>query len=251
LAGAAIVAGAVMAAAVAVTVLPDREPAMPETVGPTPTPSAPTSPSPDPTTDPDVSVVAVAKVPRVEVYRSRVADEPFVTLDHPTSIGGPLVFLVKGQTPERVRVLLPIRPNGSSGWIPTRSVKLRSHSFKIEVRLAAKRITVFEGDDVFLRAPVGIGTRDTPTPGGTYYIKELLKAPDPNTVYGTYAYGLSGFSNRLTSFAGGDAVIGLHGTNDPSTIGQTVSHGCIRMYNRDIEKLVPILPLGTPVEIRR
>jgi len=62
---------------------------------------------------------------------------------------------------------------------------------------------------------------------------------------------LSGFSNQLTSFAGGDGVIGIHGTNDPSTIGQTVSHGCIRMHNADIEKLVPVLPLGTPVEIRR
>jgi lipoprotein-anchoring transpeptidase ErfK/SrfK len=78
-----------------------------------------------------------------------------------------------------------------------------------------------------------------------------LKAPNPNTVYGTYAYGLSGFSNRLTSFAGGDAVIGVHGTNNPASIGHTVSSGCIRMLNSDIEKLVPVLPLGTPVEIRR
>lgn len=216
---------------------------------PTPTPTASVEPSPSP--DPDVSVVAIATAPRLKVYRSRIAERPFVTLDHPTSTGGPLVFLVKGETSERVRVLLPIRPNGSTGWIPTRSVELRSHAFRIEVRLGAKRITVLDGDDVFLRAPVGIGRRDTPTPGGTYYIKELLKAPDPNTVYGTYAYGLSGFSNRLTSFAGGDAVIGIHGTNDPSTIGQTVSHGCIRMRNEDIEKLVPVLPLGTPVQIRR
>ena len=49
-------------------------------------------------------------------------------------------------------------------------------------------------------------------------------------------------------FPGG--VIGLHGTNDPSSIGNRESHGCIRLYNRDIEKLVPLLPLGTPVVIR-
>ncbi len=68
-------------------------------------------------------------------------------------------------------------------------------------------------------------------------------------MYGTFAYGLSGFSNVLKSFAGGSGVIGLHGTNDPSVIGQDVSAGCIRMRNEDIERLVPILPLGTPVEI--
>ena len=68
-------------------------------------------------------------------------------------------------------------------------------------------------------------------------------------MYGTYAYGLSAFSDVLTDWAGG-GIIGLHGTNDPSSIGDRKSHGCIRMYNSDIEKLVPVLPLGTPIEIR-
>jgi lipoprotein-anchoring transpeptidase ErfK/SrfK len=92
----------------------------------------------------------------------------------------------------------------------------------------------------------------TPTPGGLYYIKELLKPPNPNTVYGPYAYGLSGFSDALESFEGGDAVIGIHGTNDPSGLGKDVSHGCIRMPNDQIIKLVEEikLPLGVPVEIR-
>ena len=70
-----------------------------------------------------------------------------------------------------------------------------------------------------------------------------------NGPYGSYAYGLSGFSNVLTSFGGGDGVIGIHGTNDPSSIGQDVSHGCIRLQNADIERLVRFLPLGTPVDI--
>ena len=53
----------------------------------------------------------------------------------------------------------------------------------------------------------------------------------------------------LTSFAGGDGVIGIHGTNDPSTLGKDVSHGCIRMSNSGITKLAKILPLGVPVQI--
>ncbi|MBW3648616.1 MAG: L,D-transpeptidase, partial [Actinobacteria bacterium] len=67
--------------------------------------------------------------------------------------------------------------------------------------------------------------------------------------YGPYAYGLSGFSTTLDTFAGGEAVIGLHGTNDPASIGKDVSFGCIRLNNADIRELADLLPLGTPVRI--
>ena len=43
---------------------------------------------------------------------------------------------------------------------------------------------------------------------------------------------------------------GIHGTNDPSSIGKAVSHGCIRMNNKDVEELARIIPIGTPVSIR-
>ncbi len=172
-------------------------------------------------------------------------------MSNPTEVGAPLVFLVTEEMGDWIRVLLPIRPNGSRGWLRTADVELLEHRFRMEVDLGAHRITVREGARTILEAPVGIGTQDTPTPGGLFYIKELLRPPDPGTIYGPYVYGLSGFSNQLTSFAGGDGVIGIHGTNAPWTVGQNLSHGCIRMLNRDIEKLVPLLPLGTPVRIVR
>ena len=92
---------------------------------------------------------------------------------------------------------------------------------------------------------------DRPTPGGIYYIKELLQPPSPDGPYGVYAYGLNGFSNVLTSFAGGEGVIGIHGTNQPEALGTDVSSGCIRLHNDAITRLVQEvgLPLGTPVEI--
>ena len=102
-----------------------------------------------------------------------------------------------------------------------------------------------------LDEPVAVGTSDTPSPGGTYYLKELLRPSNPDGAYGVYAYGLSGYSNELTSFNCGDGVIGIHGTNDPSSIGTDVSHGCIRLTNEAITRMVDEigLPLGTPVEI--
>jgi lipoprotein-anchoring transpeptidase ErfK/SrfK len=83
-------------------------------------------------------------------------------------------------------------------------------------------------------------------------IQLVLQPPDPNGAYGPYAYGLSGFSNNpeLADFNGGTGVIGIHGTNDAATVGQDVSHGCIRLTNDVITHIAAILPLGTPVDIR-
>lgn len=112
-------------------------------------------------------------------------------------------------------------------------------------------MTVTNGGEQILQTEIGVGTTDAPTPGGRYYIKELLQPPDPSGPYGTYAYGLSGFSTVFTSYAGGEGVIGIHGTNQPDTVGSDVSDGCIRTTNEVISQLVEQvgIPLGTPVEI--
>ncbi len=199
---------------------------------------------------PAKSVVAAAVVSRVPVYTAPGAPSSTQSIANPNENGAPLVFLVQETKGDWLRVLLPVRPNGSSGWIRSRDVRLGQHGYRIVVELAAHRITVMEGANVFLTEPVGVGTSSTPTPGGLYYVKELLRPPNPNGPYGAYAYGLSGFSNQLTSFAGGEGVIGVHGTNDPSSIGQNVSFGCIRMSNAGITRMAARLPLGTPVEIR-
>jgi lipoprotein-anchoring transpeptidase ErfK/SrfK len=197
----------------------------------------------------DTSVVATAAVPRVEIFDAPNAARSSRSLANPTADGAPLVFLVDGAQAGWLRVLLPVRPNGSTGWIRSSDITLSRHNFHIEVSLSGFRMTVYRGAEVVLDAPVGVAKDNTPTPGGRYYTTELLKPPDPNTVYGTYAYGLSGFSEVLQSFNGGPGQLGIHGTNDPSSIGKKVSSGCIRMRNADIEKLAVMLPLGVPVII--
>lgn len=172
--------------------------------------------------------------------------------------GAPQVFLLQpekrspdgGLPPgaEWVRALLPVRPNGTRGYLPLAQLEVSFTTYRIEVDTEAFELTLFDGDEVVLRVPVGIGKGDTPTPKGDFYLASLLQPPDPDTVYGTYAYGLSGYSETLRDWADG-GIIGIHGTNDPSSIGRAVSHGCIRLRNRDIEHLVELLPLGTPVHI--
>ena len=163
----------------------------------------------------------------------------------------PLVFLVEHREGDWLKVLLPVRPNGSSGWIRTTDVAMTRHQFRIVIELSVHRITVFEGLKIFERDSIGVGTAQTPTPNGRYYTKDLFKLPNANSVYGTYAIGLSGFSDVLDSFQGGNGVIGIHGTNEPALLGQDVSHGCIRMANDAITRLATTLPLGVPVAILR
>ena len=195
------------------------------------------------------SLVAQAGGDLVQVYATAAEDQPTVALDSPNENGAPLVFLVEQSQGDWLQVLLPVRPNGSTGWIRAADVQVATDPYRIEIALAAHQLSVYERDQLIAEHPIGVGTASTPTPGGKYYIKELLEPPSPDGPYGPYAYGLSGFSNVLDEFNGGDGVIGIHGTNDPSTIGTDVSHGCIRLTNDAITELVGYLPLGTPVHI--
>jgi lipoprotein-anchoring transpeptidase ErfK/SrfK len=161
----------------------------------------------------------------------------------------PQVFLVQSERDDWVEVLLPVRPNGTTGWVRKQDVRLTPNRYSIDVSLSARQITVHDGDQVLVQEPVAIGATETPTPPGKYFLRVLLKAPDPNTVYGPYAYGLSAHSDVLDSFNGGDGEIGIHGNNDASVLGKDVTHGCIRISNDSITRLAGILPLGTPVTI--
>jgi len=241
--------GAVVVFAVGLGVQKDQPVALAVGTGPSQQVLSPNSAT-STTVDPFQSIVAQARIPKVGIFDSPTAPQPARTLDSPQPSGAPLVFLVKQMQKDWLNVYLPVRPNGSTGWIHRADVTLTQHDFRIVVELSAHRITVTQGASVILQEPIAVGKADTPTPGGVYYIKELLKPPDPTTVYGPFAYGLSGFSNVLQTFNGGSGVIGIHGNNDASVLGTDVSHGCIRMSNPGIEKLVKILPLGTPVEIK-
>jgi lipoprotein-anchoring transpeptidase ErfK/SrfK len=202
-----------------------------------------------------VSFIAQPISSTVKVYEApdtasaaREFPNPWFLNDNP-SFEVPLVFLVDERQGEWVRVLLPVRPNGSTGWIRSSDVRLTPNSYRILIEKGAHQITVYNGVNIVIQEPVAVGKDATPTPTGKFYLRVLLKAPNPNTVYGPYAYGLSGYSEVLTEFNGGDAELGIHGNNDASVLGQSVTAGCTRISNESITKLAGMLPLGTPVEI--
>ncbi|MBI2168902.1 MAG: L,D-transpeptidase [Actinobacteria bacterium] len=213
-------------------------------------PAIPVSPHRLPGRGPYTSVVATASGVSVDVYATRDGRVPIREIENPTASGSPAVFLVTDESDaERLSVLLPIRPNGSQGWIPRDQVAIGTTDYRVRVRVGTHVLEAYNGEELVLRAPIAVGKADTPTPGGRFFIKDLVEPPHPDSIYGTHAFGLSGFSNTLREFNGGAGVVGIHGTNDPNSIGKDVSSGCIRLRNEDVTNLVGRLPLGTPVEI--
>jgi lipoprotein-anchoring transpeptidase ErfK/SrfK len=163
-----------------------------------------------------------------------------------------LPFVAIGNTPDRLLVQLPTRPNGATGWIDRTKVELLRNDYRLEVNLAKFSMAVFEKNVKVRDIPIGVGTDETPTPDGVYYTYYTGRPKTPDTVYGAFVIGLSGFSeiDSLTQqFAGSQARLGLHGTNAPEKLGDKVSKGCIRMSNDDVTFLIKRLPLGTPVKI--
>ena len=198
------------------------------------------------------SYTATATQSQIDVHSSP-GGPTVLTLNNPLAEGTPLTLLVTPVDAQLggswIQVFLPTKPNGSTGWVPVSEVRIQGDPYKLVLSVAQRQLSVYEFGRQQDSYRIAVGAPDTPTPLGTYYLTELLKPSNPD-VYGDYAYGLSGHSPTLQSFDGYDAEIGLHGTGDPTSIGQSVSHGCIRLYNSDIDKLAPMLPLGTPVDIQ-
>lgn len=245
-----VVAGCVRADDLNGAVQPERaEPSVAAPVTPDPPKTTPDPEEPQQATPAARATIAEAVVPTVAIMSQPGGDDPIHVLDHPTPIGAPLTFLVDEQNGDWLRVLLPVRPNGSTGWLRRDDVALTVTSYRLEVELSGHRLRLFEDERVRLEVAIGVGGDGTPTPPGRYYITELLQPPDPTGPYGPFAFGLSGFSEVHLDFAGGQGVIGIHGTDDPSSIGRDASNGCIRVDNDVITELAGWLPLGTPVEI--
>jgi len=112
-------------------------------------------------------------------------------------------------------------------------------------------LSVTDREETIFETAVGVGRGGAPTPRGRYYTAELLRPPSSGTAYGPYAYGLSGYSDTFTNFLGGPGQLGIHGTNNPWTLGTNVSAGCVRLHNDNITYLVETLqlPLSVPVDI--
>lgn len=148
------------------------------------------------------------------------------------------------------RVQLPLRPNGSDGWVRARALVLEPVRTRIVVDLSERRLWLYRNGRLVLRAPVGVGSPATPTPTGRFYVNQRLVPDDPTGPFGPAALGISAFSPVLTWWPQG-GPIAIHGTDEPASIGRTRSNGCIRLQNATLERVFAAAGAGTPVVIRR
>ena len=186
----------------------------------------------------------------VEVFDGPELAAPSYVLGAATMLGSPRVFLVEtGPVDGWVEVSLPIRPNGSTGWVRAGALDLAVLDYTLFVDLSDRRLRLEQGDEVLLETDVAVGSPHNPTPTGSYFVTDIVALADPGGPWGPFALGLSAFSDTITEFNGGDGIIGIHGTNRPASIGEPVSLGCVRVPNEIAAQLAELVKLGTPVEI--
>jgi lipoprotein-anchoring transpeptidase ErfK/SrfK len=223
--------------------------ALPAMVRPafTPGPARPLAPAPD--------VSRYAPVRRAAMARRgpAAASAPVARVSTRTPEGTTNIVQVLGRREDAdgglwLRVALATLPNGRSGWLPRDALGgYASVDTHLVVDLSRLTATLWKRGRAVFRAPVGVGQPRWPTPRGRFYVRNRLTRYAGPT-YGPIAFGTSARSEHLTDWPGG-GFIGIHGTDEPGLIPGRVSHGCVRMRNRDILALARLMPIGTPLTI--
>ena len=147
--------------------------------------------------------------------------------------------------PSWYRITVPGRPNGRTGWIPANSAALKPVDRWLVIYRGSRKFEFYVNGKLKRTGRVAIGRPGMETPLGLFYVQAKYDPSWP--VLGAYAFETSGYS-KLSDWPGG-GVVGVHGTNTPQFIGQAVSHGCVRLYNDDIQYLRSVVAVGTPVKI--
>lgn len=173
--------------------------------------------------------------------------------------GGPVGLLVLGTARDAddrlwIRARMPMRPNGTSGWILADMVQVTNTPYRIEISTARRLVRLLRLGRVVRSFRAVVGMPGYPTPHGLFSVSERVPQPDPRGFLGPWALHLTAFSPTLLNFGGGPGTIGIHGRGGASLrdpLGSARSHGCIRVDSAAIRMLVSVAREGTPVLITR
>lgn len=152
-----------------------------------------------------------------------------------------------------VRVQLPVRPNGTSGWVPGRAVRLGSTAVRVVVRLGARRLEVWRGGRRVRAWRAGHGRPATPTPTGRFAVQDPVRVePAGRRLYGRHAIILTAHSVALRTFMGGEALVAIHGSGSSGAqrLGRASSFGCVILGERALAEVAALAAPGTPVIVR-
>jgi lipoprotein-anchoring transpeptidase ErfK/SrfK len=166
-----------------------------------------------------------------------------------TSFGSRETVLVVRHVPGWLGVVATQAGNGKVGWIPLSAASLARVDWELKVSLKARRLTVLEGGKVMKTYKVAIGQPGAPTPTGRFAVTDRLTTGDPSGPYGCCILALSAKSpHAIQGWDGGDRIA-IHSTPEAWSIGEAVSHGCLRLTLAEGRWLLGHVPLGTPTLI--
>ncbi|PAX52311.1 L,D-transpeptidase [Brunnivagina elsteri] len=145
----------------------------------------------------------------------------------------------------------PIPENKPNEVVP--EVEPAPDEIHLVVKLKAKKVYVYQGNEIIASYAIAVGKPGWETPKGTYRVFEQ----EINPIFKSFKTGRiinAGAENPLGPrwigiWTDGKTRLGFHGTNQPELIGKAVSHGCIRMRNQDVTALYEKVKVGTVVKV--
>lgn len=206
------------------------------------------TPSARPRTDviPPGPGALVAIVLRRTSLRAAPDGRRLATIDTHTEFASPEYLWVVAYRHGWLAVVSPLAGNGHVGWIAETAVRLARNPWKLEVSLSARRLTVLRDGRVIQRVRVAIGPPQTPTPTGRFAVTDRLVTGNSNGPYGCCILALSAHAPHVIQGWGGGDRIAIHSTPDNASIGEAVSHGCVRVTLAEGRWLLAHIPLATP-----
>lgn len=171
-----------------------------------------------------------------------------------TTGGGRVRLLVLGQRADDrgvtwLELLLPTRPNGSTGWVRGDRATLSDDPYEIRISTRSRKLELRSEGDVVLTTGVVIGAPPTPTPHGQFAVYDRYTSP--GTDLAPWIIELTAHSDVLHEYAGGPGRIAIHGMSGSlrAPVGTARSHGCIRVPAAALRSIARLVNLGTPVRI--
>jgi lipoprotein-anchoring transpeptidase ErfK/SrfK len=131
---------------------------------------------------------------------------------------------------------------------------LATANVQVVIYLGQRRLVLLQHEQVLNDFPIAVGQADWQTPVGTFKVQSMRADPVWRHPITQEAVG-PGPENPLGShwigfLEEGEFFIGIHGTNQDDSIGEAVSHGCVRMFNQDIQRLFEQIKIGTPIVVK-
>jgi hypothetical protein len=134
------------------------------------------------------------------------------------------------------------------GWILIAGLQRETTGVQVEVDLSQHRVTITRFGERLFSIPAATGAPSSPTPPGRYFVTDRVPFA-AGSALGSFAAGISGVQPNLPPGWSGGNQLAIHGTNDPGSIGRSVSAGCVRVSEASLHRLESLLELGTPVVI--